>query len=125
MPVNEPVSLTRQTIFCFIPFLDMYAAYKIKKLRWYLLIAIGLSLAMVAVELMVNPISESDDPALYMDDFGNVDWGKIWFGPNPEVSISFMIVHIAIALIVAVYLIRRWSKKWNEKFSGMSSQDSI
>ena len=70
---------------------------------------------------IMNPMPESDDPNLYMDDFGNADWGKLWFGPNPEFSISFQVVSIAITLIVAIYLIRRWSKKWNENFSGMSN----
>ncbi|MCE2506140.1 MAG: hypothetical protein J4F36_06680 [Nitrosopumilaceae archaeon] len=40
MPAKEKVSLSTQTIFCIIPILDMYVAYRIKKLRKYLLIMI-------------------------------------------------------------------------------------
>ena len=117
MPANGPVSITKQTVYCFIPIMDLYAAYKIKKLRWYLLIMIGLGFAMSAVTGIANPMPEQDDPSLYMDDMGDVDWGKVWFGPNPEVAASLMILNIAITIVVAVYLIRRWSKKWNESFS--------
>lgn len=85
---------------------------------------LGLSIALSAVGGIINPMSEPDDPTLYMDDFGNIDVGKMWFGPNPEISISFMILNIAITLVVAIYLIRKWSKKWNEKFSGISDQDN-
>ena len=116
MPAKGPVSLTRQTIYCFIPIMDLYASYKIKKLRWYLLIMLGLGLAMGAVSGVINPQPEQDDPELYMDGSGNVDWSKIWFGSNAGLSVGTFVMNIAIALAVAIYLIRRWSKKWNESF---------
>ncbi len=117
MPANVPVSLARQTAFCFIPVMDMYAAYKVKKLRLYLLIMIGLSLALGAIGGIINPPPESNDSELYRDDFGNIDWNKVWFGQNPEFSISFMILNIAITLALAIFLIRKWSKKWNEQIA--------
>ena len=117
MPAKGPVSLTRQTIYCFIPFFDLYAFYKIKKLRLYLLIIIGIAVAFTIIEEGINPIPESDDPVLYMDNFGNIDWVKIFFGPNPEISVGIFIANTAVAIIIAIFFIRRWSKKWNESFS--------
>ncbi len=38
MVKNEPGSLARQTIYCLIPTFDMYATYRIKRLRKYLAI---------------------------------------------------------------------------------------
>jgi hypothetical protein len=35
---EEPVSLIRQSIHCVIPILDIFAAYRVKKLRKYLII---------------------------------------------------------------------------------------
>ena len=110
MPSNGPVSLTRQTIYCFIPIMDMYAAYHIKKLRWYLLIMIGLGIAIGVVGETVNPTELADDPTLYVDDYGKIDWVVMYFGENPEISISLMIVGTVITYAVAVYLIRNWSK---------------
>lgn len=40
MPAKGRVSLLVQTIFCMIPIIDMFAAYRIKKLRKYLAIMI-------------------------------------------------------------------------------------
>ena len=57
MVKNEPVSLKIQTIFCCIPILDMYAAYRVKKLRKYLLIMIlilGIPVSIVSSVLFPN-----------------------------------------------------------------------
>ena len=105
MVKDEPVSLTRQTIYAIIPILDMYASYRVKRLRRYLLImilvSIGVGAAHYAIfpEMAVSEISEDMQP-LYYDE-------------------SFMAVWIAETggtILLAVYLIRRWSKQWNEKF---------
>ena len=117
MPANGPVSLTRQTIFCFIPVMDMYAAYHVKKLRWYLLIIIGLGIAMIAVSEAVMPSSLTDEPMNAFNDDGEIDWFKVMFGSDPQTAIALMLVEMAITFVVAIYFIRKWSKKWNESFS--------
>lgn len=35
---KEPVNVVKQMIFAVIPILDLYASYKIQKLRWWVLI---------------------------------------------------------------------------------------
>ncbi|QMU55243.1 MAG: hypothetical protein GKS07_10325 [Nitrosopumilus sp.] len=117
MPANGPVSLTRQTIFCFIPIMDMYAAYHVKKLRWYLLIMIGLGIAMIAVTETMMPSTLTDEPMNTINDDGEIDWLKVVFGPDPQTAIASMLVDMAISFAVAIYFIRKWSKKWNESLS--------
>jgi len=55
MPAKGPVSLTRQTIYCFIPIMNWYAAYNIKKFRKYLLIAIIVELSLGAMYASLIP----------------------------------------------------------------------
>ena len=55
MPAKGPVSLTRQTIYCFIPIMNWYAAYNIKKFRKYLLIAIIVELSLGAMYASLTP----------------------------------------------------------------------
>lgn len=86
MPAKGPVSLNRQTIYVIIPILDLYAAYQIMKLRWFLLWVWGSGF------LISTLIS--------------------WVLPFPY---SYAVVPIEIA--IAIYLIRRWSKKWNDQFT--------
>ncbi len=105
MVKDEPVSLMRQTIYAIIPILDIYAAYRVTRLRKYLLImilvSIGIGMAHYAIfpDMVVSEISEDMQP-LYYDE-------------------SFMAVWIAEtggSILLAVYLIRHWSKQWNKKF---------
>lgn len=115
MPANGPVSMFRQTIYCLIPILDLYAAYHIKKLRMYLLIMIITGLAMSVVGEVVNPSGLSDQSTTSSDEI-NPDFGETVFGSSPETSIAIMIVDTAIAYAIAIYFIRKWSRKWNEQF---------
>ena len=115
MPAKGKVSLTRQTIYCFIPIMDLYAAYHIKKLRWYLLIFLGvtipLSMAMGAV--YPGPEMEKYDQTLLLE---NQDFGYAAFGDDPEDEIISFVIQMIVAYSLAVFLIRRWSKKWNLQF---------
>ncbi len=96
--------------------MDTYAAYHIKKLRRYLLIMIGVSIVMSIVGEIVNPAGLSDDPMFYMND-DNIEWTNIILGENHEASLIVFIANFAVAYAVAVYFIRKWSKKWNESFT--------
>ena len=115
MPANGPVSMFRQTICCLIPILDLYAAYHIKKLRMYLLIMIIAGLAMSVAGEVVNPSGLSDQSMTSNDEL-NPNFGETIVGSNPEISIAIMIVYMVIAYAVAIYFIRKWSRKWNEQF---------
>jgi len=80
-----PVDIRQQTIFAFIPGLDLYASYKIKKLTLYFLIILSIG---ISLKILSDVFAFSYD---------------------------FLIIE-AIVLPNAIFLIRQWSKKWNEQF---------
>ena len=116
MPAKGKVSLTRQTIYCFIPIMDIYAAYHVKKLRWYLLIMICVGIPMSIISSTVNPMPDESDMEKLVLENQEINWEYAMLGENPEVTIATTIINQAVAFAVAVYLIRRWSKKWNMQF---------
>ena len=120
MPATGKVSLTRQTIYCFIPIMDMYAAYHIKKLRWYLLIMICVGIPMSILSSAVNPMPDQNDMDKILLENQEINWEYVFLGENPELSIVTTIIYQAVAFGLAVYLIRRWSKKWNMQFNDIS-----
>ncbi len=114
MPAKGPVSLTWQTIFCFIPIMDIVASYRVRRMRWYLLIITAFNAISTGVQLILIPFDEDPvyDQKVFSEETG-FDWGYAVLGGSPELTIGALIVHTAIAYAIAVYLIRRWSKKWN------------
>lgn len=116
MPAKGKVSLTRQTIYCFIPIMDIYAAYHVKKLRWYLLIMICVGIPMSIISSAVNPMPDESNMEKLVLENQEINWEYVMLGENPEVTITTIIINQAIVYAVAVYLIRRWSKKWNMQF---------
>ena len=105
MVKDEPVSLRRQTIYAIIPILDLYAAYKVKRLRKYLLITIlvgiGIAIANYAAFPSMSTSEISGEFALEM-----------FSDTNKVVSVAEIIGQ----LLLQIYLVRRWSKQWNQKF---------
>ena len=93
--------------------MDIYAAYHIKKLRWYLVIMLGVGLSMSLISSAVNPMPDSFDEEKFILENKGIDWEYAILGENPTLTITSMIIYQAVVLAVAVYLIRRWSKKWN------------
>ena len=110
MVKNEPVSLTRQTIYCMIPYLDMYAAYRVKRLRKYLLIMIL---------LVIIPVTIADEVLFPMDKMASFEeflqFLTFYYGVNTN-HFVFAISTWAGAVLVAIFLVRRWSKQWNKQF---------
>jgi len=111
MVKEESVSIRRQTIYAIIPILDLYAAYKVKRLRKYLLITIlfGIGIAIINYAafppMSANEISEAFAPEMFSD-----------------TNIGVSVAEIIGQLLLQIYLVRRWSKEWNKKFE--SSTDS-
>ena len=116
MPATGKVSLLRQTIYVFIPIMDLYAAYHIKKLRWYLLIMLLVGAAMGGLSSVINPPIEEYDEDRIMTIHGDINWEYLILGDNPELAIATSIMYQAVVFAVAVYLIRRWSHQWNRQF---------
>jgi len=116
MPATGKVSIPRQTIYSVIPILDLYSAYHIKRLRWYLLVMIATSIVISTITSLVGPQAEDYDQDRIMNMQGDLDWGYLFWGENPGRVIGTMIASNAVSLGVSVYVIRRWSKEWNRKF---------
>jgi len=109
MVENKPVSLTRQTIYCLIPVLDMYAAYKVKRLRKYLVImmlVVAVPVSIADYILFPHEIDAWEGFVNVMTYYYDVDTNQFVF------SIAVQIVTI----LFAIFLIRRWSKQWNNLF---------
>jgi len=109
MPTKGKVSLTVQTIFCIIPILDMYAAYRVKKLRKYLIIMILVIAVSISVASSVFLLTDND----VMEGFVNVM--TFYYGEDDNQFIFSVGVQIG-TLLFAIFLIRRWSKQWNVQF---------
>ena len=113
---NRKSESYKQTIYVFIPILDLYAAYHIKKLRWYLGIMILVGFGLTGVSSAVNPSGGEYDQDKIMTIDGQPNWEYLILGNNPGLAIGMMILYQGVSFAVAVYLIRRWSKEWNTKF---------
>jgi len=113
MVKDEPVSLTRQTIYAIIPILDIYASYRVKRLRKYLLITIlvgiGIGIANYAAfpPMSASEISEAFAPEMFSD-----------------TNIVASVAEIIGQLLLQIYLVRRWSKEWNKKFEPSSTEST-
>ena len=97
---KEPVSVNWQTLFILIPIVDLWATYRVQKLRLYLLIIyVGFGLGSIVIAISFFP-----EEFLLADSFSE-GFSEVW---------------IAITLAaygLAIILIRKWSKKWNEKLA--------
>ena len=115
MPAEGKVSLVRQTIYCFIPIMDLYAAYHIKKLRWYLVIMILVGIPLgITLDTVFPQAQPSDYDKMILEE--EINWSYLFLGDNPNDAIVSWIIYQVIVYLVAVYIIRRWSKKWNTQF---------
>ncbi len=110
MPAKGKVDLTIQTIFCIIPILDMYAAYRVKKLRKYLMIMILVVAIPVSIASSVFLPTEDED---LVEGFTNVM--IFYYGVDDNQFIFSVGVQIG-TILFAIFLIRRWSKQWNLQF---------
>jgi len=91
---KEPVDIKKQTQYVYIPGLDLYAANKIGKLPQYAIIVLGIGLPVFALMMYLYPFS----------------------------LMHILIPEIAI-LPVAIYFMKKWSRKWNEQFPEKSNDE--
>ena len=124
MPAKGKVSLVWQTIFCFIPIMDIVASYRVKRLRWYLLIMLAVGIPLSIAMNAISPMPTSEDYDKMFLENQEIDWGHIILGDEPEVAIASWIIYQGIVYALAVYLIRRWSKKWNLQFDAKDLEDN-
>ena len=114
MPAKGPVSIIWQIIFTFIPILDLWAFYRIKKLRRFFLYVIvpgiAIMLGFLVLILGNTDFSNFDDPTF--DPFLQDDPTMIAMNiASPIIEVGFQ--------ILSIYLVYTWSKEWNQKFHNM------
>ena len=100
MVKQKSVTVAWQVVFTFIPIVGLWAFYRIQKLRLCLLIIIGSSIIAGIIIGITFPFTGS-------------------LTEMPDVSsyyTSSIVVSIAIQLLV-IYLVVKWSRSWNRKFS--------
>ena len=113
MPAKGPVSILWQIIFVvFIPILDLWAFYRIKKLKKYFLYVIApqLVIAGIIIGLIFNMAFEENGIEKlenFSEDLENDDLTLVV--PSMVVGLGFT--------IFSIYLIATWSEKWNKQFS--------
>ena len=114
MPANGPVKIIWQIIFTFIPILDLWAFYRIKKLQKYFLYVIlpgiAIMIVFVAAVLGTTDFSKFDDPTF--DPFMAEEPALLALNiASPIIEIGFQ--------ILSIYLVYNWSKEWNKQFHNM------
>jgi len=106
---KEQVSVNWQSLSVIIILIDLFAAYRVEKLRLFLLIFyLGFGLGSVILEALLFPEAYFSDEFLESSDLFTEDF----------LGIGLTIRLIAIGL--AIILIRKWSREWNERVSHAS-----
>ena len=128
MPANGKVSIGWQIVFAIISPINLWAFYRIKKLRLFLLFVITPSIIISSI-IVAGVIYEMENPTNSgFDEEGN-RYPEPTLPPNmtpiePQVGKfntgNYMIINIASSVgftILSVFLVIRWSRKWNEQFA--------
>jgi len=113
MPAKGPVSILWQIIFVvFVPFLDLWAFYRIKKLRKYLLYVFVPQLVIgIIVTGLILGMAFEENSLEKLENFSD-------FGKNDELALNILGISMGLGFIIfSIYLIATWSEKWNKQFS--------
>ena len=112
MVKKEPVNLLHQMILSVIPGANLYAFYRIQKLRMllltYLVISIGATLGFGLI-IVISFTALGEDIVEMLQFLKGTPMRVILF---------------AIGSLINIYLVRRWSKKWNEQLQNPKNNDS-
>jgi len=108
MPPNHKVSVGWQVVAQFIPVVDLWSAYRIRKLRKFVLYVYLPYIVNSAVYLYY-----------YFSDKRFARWGDDGLAFGDPTTLAIEIATTAISLIIlglAIYLIIKWSREHNRKF---------
>ena len=127
MPAKGPVSIPWQILFAIISPINLWAFYRIKKLRLYILYVVVPSI-IVSTIVIAGVSYEMNNPQKGLDEDGN-QYPPPSIPPymtpiEPQVGKfntgNYMIINIVTTVgltILSVYLVIKWSRLWNEQFS--------
>jgi len=106
LPAKGPVKIVWQIIFIFIPVLDLWAFYRIKKLRKFILI-VWIPEIVITMVIITPMILASVEQSLT---------------GSPMLDDQFLMEIILLYIIetgftiLSIYLVYKWSKEWNRQF---------
>lgn len=128
MPANGKVSIGWQILFAIISPVNLWAFYRIKRLRLFLLFVIAPSIVISSI-VVAGVIYEMENPTNSgFDEEGN-RYPEPTLPPNmtpiePQVGKfntgNYMIINIASSVgftVLSVVLVIKWSREWNEQFT--------
>ena len=98
---KKPASINWQTLFVIIPIINLWACYRIEKLRLYLIVII----AMIVVEFLVVAL-------IFPENFDTF-YGLTETEPYNRI----IILEIGVEVAISIVLIRKWTKEWNSKIA--------
>jgi hypothetical protein len=112
MPANHKVSVAWQIVFTILPFIDLWAFYRIRRLRKYLLYTYLPEVAIViAYVWYFEPTEENQtNPTLKL-----ISWLLLAFDFSYPEIINTLIALCFLGL--AIYLVIIWSRQHNRKYS--------
>lgn len=118
MPANHRVSVGWQIVAQFIPIADLWSAYRIRKLRKYVIYVIMPNIVITAVSFYYY-FSELERFTPWGDD------GLAFGDPTPYLMIQIVTTTAGLALLLwSIYLIVKWSREHNSKFDSPTAQTS-
>jgi len=112
MPAKGPVSILWQILFVvFVPILDLWVFYRIKKLQRYLLYVYlpQIIIGGIIVGFIFSAVFE-DYSLDRVEDFSESLQGN-----DSVLIISNVVLGLGFT-IFSIYLIATWSEKWNKQF---------
>ena len=125
MPAKGPVSIPWQIIFAIISPINLWAFYRIKKLRLYALYVITPSIV-VSIVVMTGVSYEMGNPQIennVMDNYPESTVPSYMVPIEPQVGKYntgfYMIINIVTSVgltILSICLVVKWSRLWNEQF---------
>lgn len=121
MPADKKVSVGWQIFFTFIPIADLWAFYRIRKLRRYLLYVVVPEIIIqiiIGVYVGGNAITDFSDLAMGEPETP-FDESLYW---HPLVIASY-VVSIAVQAL-AIYLVIIWSRQHNRQYDQPTLQPS-
>jgi len=105
MVEKKSVIVNWQILFAIIPVINLWACYRIEKLRLYLLVII----AILVVEFLITQATlDEQDFECY--------WGLIECEMNDRITYLISVL-LVIEAGISIVLIRMWSKEWNSKIT--------
>lgn len=105
-PSTKTVSIIWQIIFTFIPILDLWSRYRIKKLRKYILYIYLPIFVSVIFMIMYTGTEFLDDPNFFDGFEDSLDYMIL--------SLLFSILDV-LFIILSIYLVYKWSSEWNKQ----------